>query len=477
MPIPSPSTPPPATPAVDAWELTAAAHAALSPVNVEFRELARRDPACLSSALFRDDSYKSLMPFGRQLWPLFVSHAVRAELAAAILAVNQLLRGVPERVFDNDAGRIAACFGVDRTFVQIALGRPNGIAEALARGDFVLGAEGFQCVELNVASNLGGWETRMLAELVLEVPPVRRFLEGLGRRVTFSDTFRLLVRYIARDVLQAGLARGGEINVALAFPDGHAMDQEAQFHAYLTREYAEALRGISLTGGLRLCTPAAFTVRQGALWHGGSRVHAVIDYGSEAFDLSIFRCFKSGALRLYNAPGAGLLGDKRSLALLSEHAESEAFTAEERQQIERYVPWTRRMVPGTVRYAGERQDLARLVLVQQEEMVLKRALSYGGEHVMLGCAAAPAEWESAVRRAFDSGDWIVQRRVVSQPLLFQDGEYGCSLHDTVWGPFVFGSTYAGSILRVRPQAEGGVVNLTQGATEALLFEVADPPPV
>ena len=72
------------------------------------------------------------------------------------------------------------------------------------------------------------------------------------------------------------------------------------------------------------------------------------------------------------------------------------------------------------------------------------------------------------------GDWVVQEYIQSRPYLFQAGRYGCSPHDVVWGPFVFGSTYAGTILRVQPKSIDGIVNLSRGATEGILLELEDP---
>jgi hypothetical protein len=91
--------------------------------------------------------------------------------------------------------------------------------------------------------------------------------------------------------------------------------------------------------------------------------------------------------------------------------------------------------------------------------------------VVLGRFTSPEEWEAVVRSALASGDWVVQEYVESLPYLFQDGEQGCSPHDVVWGPFVFGATYAGAILRVQPKALEGIVNLTRGASEGILLEV------
>jgi len=472
-----------AQPAVDRsesdWALTRSVHARLSAADVEFRELVRREPV----GTVEDEGEgahgaRAMMAFTPQPWPLFLSRRCVGELAAASVAVSVLLRSLPERLFGNDPDRLAVCFGVEATSLRLGLRPPNGIAEALTRGDFLFGPDGFRCVELNIASNLGGWENRLLAEVALATPRIRDFVRRLGRAVTFRDPFRQLILHIVHGVRTAGLAADGEVNLALTIRDPmtHRVERLA---AHLKAEYAAALATLSpaASGQLWLCHPDALAMRHGALYHGGTRVHAVVDHQFDRVEPVLFRCFKAGTLRLYNAPILMLLSDKRTLALLSEHAESDAFTAEERRTIERHVPWTRRLLPGPVTWEGEREELGRLVLARREEMVLKLGRSMGGRHVLLGRETAAAEWESAIRQALAAGDWIVQRVVPSFPLLCHGGQSGAGAHDAVWGPFVFGSHYAGMNLRVQPQGRSGVVNVaTRDATLAAIFEVDDRPP-
>jgi hypothetical protein len=65
----------------------------------------------------------------------------------------------------------------------------------------------------------------------------------------------------------------------------------------------------------------------------------------------------------------------------------------------------------------------------------------------------------------------VQEIAESLPYLYQSGDYGCSIHDMVWGPFVFGERYGGVVLRMQPAAAGGPVNLNLSASEGIVLEV------
>jgi hypothetical protein len=103
--------------------------------------------------------------------------------------------------------------------------------------------------------------------------------------------------------------------------------------------------------------------------------------------------------------------------------------------------------------------------------VLKKAGGHGGSGVVLGRFAAPERWREALATALREGDWVVQETLESLPYLYQSGDYGCSIHDVIWGPFVFGNRYGGVVLRMQPAAAGGPVNLTLHATEGIVLEV------
>jgi hypothetical protein len=225
---------------------------------------------------------------------------------------------------------------------------------------------------------------------------------------------------------------------------------------------------------------SALTERDGCLWasqQGGRvrrRIHAAVEVHHEGTAAQAFRCFRAGNLNLYNAAARTLLTDKRNLALLSEHAAGGSFTPEERELIERHVPWTRRLAREESAWrTGERVWLPELALGQRAELVLKAAREGKGQGVHVGAFTPEAEWRARVEQALEQGSWVLQERLESLPFLHQTGERGSAPHEVVWGLFVFGSRYAGGFLSLRPKGETGVVNVHQGASEGVIFEVAD----
>ena len=457
----------------DSWTRAKASHADLSPEDVRFRELAREDPDLLRPADAEPTGAEALLRSPRQPWPLFISAQRVRELAEAAIAVSRLVRSIPERLFHNDVDRLADFYGQDRRLLRLALQPPNGIAEGLSRGDFIYGPSGFKCAELNFGGNLGGFDNSLVARITLDTPAIRRFVADLGRPVRHRNTFRLLVRYALGRVLTARMS-AGEVNAALLLRA--PAEARAALSNFFVREYDAILAEIGppLRGQLAICGHEGLTARGNALYRFETRLHIVVEGDSGGVDAVVIQCFKAGTVQLFNGPISSLLSDKRTLALLSEGAESAAFTAAERAVIARHIPWSRRLVPGPTDYQGERHELERLALARRQDFVLKKARSKGGADVLLGRETPAPAWEHAVRRSLSAGDWILQELVESHPYLFQEGE-GCAIHQVVWGPYVFGSNYGGMFIRVQAEGRGGIVNAARGASHASLLEVGDPP--
>jgi hypothetical protein len=448
-----------------------AAHLALSPQDLKFRELAKDDPRFLARSTFEPlRANPDLLEYSLQSWPTFLGGPKREELHQASLSVAELLKRIPERVFGNDPVAIAKFYRLpDPGIAELLLTSPNGIAGAVARGDFIARADGFKCLEFNVSTLLGGWETAPLVGLHLTVPPTAGFLRDEGIPNRFTNTFHELWMHIIRETLAAGLSADGTLTVAvLRDPDYTA---NHAFQAYTRRVFgtvcAESGR---VDGELTECRPDELRLVRGSLYHRRRRIDAVLEL-CRMTPPHVYRAFKTERIVLFNGPMSRLLGDKRNIALLSESLETEIFEPEERERIRCYIPWTRRVLLQEVEFHSEKAPLRNLLLARRDELVLKEALSYGGKGVAIGEFTPPATWESLVDRALTRVDSVVQERLNSLPYLYQHGVYGAEICDMIWGPFLFGRTYGGLFLRTQPKAARNVVNLTQAATEGTVFEV------
>jgi hypothetical protein len=452
------------------------AHLDLSVEDWRFRDAARQSPELLSRASFGIlDQPNDLISFRLQSWPTFVRRSKIQELSRVSIAVSSLIRSIPRKVFRDDPAAMARFYGFDNLpLLEILLDPPNGIPGAVSRGDFIYGARGFQCIEFNILPNVGGWESGILAEMHMSNAATASLISHLGIHVSHVNTTRELFAHILEEARREGLDPEGEINIAMFSADRKDPQKRASFGRHLREEYRTVLSGEGggLQGDVFICGSEELALQRHQLFHGGSRIHAVVEMERNT-DQKVFRCFKAGCLNLYNGPVWQMLSDKRNIALLSDESLDTDFTADERSFLQRHVPWTRLVRPERTGFRDERVFLPDLLEARREELVVKNSLLYGGKEVYVGLYTSPAEWAEVVRKALASQHWVAQEYIPSNPYLYQNGDYGCSPHNVIWGPFVFGERYGGAILRMQPMADTTVVNLSLTATEGLIFEVDD----
>ncbi len=452
-----------------------ASHTDLSEADWQFREFARHDPECLSRFAFKEIDQPQIRIFGRlQPWPTFMQQKKVRELADAGVAVSQLIKSIPERIFQNDPQKINDYYGLaNPELTALYISPPNGISGALSRGDFVCTRSGFKCLECNMSGNLGGMEADITAGALLGVPVVDRFIRRLQPAVSVADTAGALLTHVIREAQAAGDC-ANECNVIIGLPLKIDPAGTSAILALFDQKYAAALREVSSSaeGSIALSDYSDISLRQSALYSGKKRIHAIVEYHENAGrPATSLAAFKAGKLQLYNGPLIHILSDKRNLALLSELGESELFDVSEKARIRRFIPWTRRIRAEPTTYENESVLPRDFLVAERGRMVIKKALSLGGKAVKIGRFTPKDEWIQAVNEAIDAGDWIAQEHVESLPYLFQEGDYGCVPHDVIWGPFVFGETYGGTITRMVPKCIEGVVNLAQGATMGTLVEL------
>ncbi len=446
-------------------------HAApLSRTQVEFLEFIARNPEGLLCDTFEpviagDD----FMRYDTQAWPVFLGAAKCRELERAAVTVGRLIRSIPRRVFGNDAGRIGEFYGIslDEAAVIAGLLGATDIADtALSRGDFLDTPTGFQCLEFNVSSNLGGWPIPTWLPRFLSVPLLRRFFDESGVQFSFHNPVRLMFEHVANTARD--LAEGGRLDMAFAVQAEERPTE--RWVEWFQEEYRAALSPLGLQGSVWACSPGDLTEAGGILRLRGRRVHILLEGMLGFIPPPAVRAALAGTARVFNGPATRVLTDKLNLALLSEHGEqagSGLFTEEERRAIATYVPWTRRVAGEFVDWEGDRVYLPDLVAGERERLVLKPGGTLGGVGVHIGRSVSAGRWTEVMETALAQGTWVVQEYLESSPHLFLSSECGAVPHDIVWGLFAHGDTYGGTFLRMMPHGRHGVINVAQGAVAAI----------
>jgi hypothetical protein len=456
-------------------------HSRWSAENRRFLEFALGTPEALARSSFAGLHGRNPLPNSPYLqsWPVLADERRVQEIERIVVGIDRLFKSVPERFFANDPQRMAKFYDFDQVdLLSVVLAQPNGIGEALSRGDYIETKEGWKCIELNAGSYLGGWQTEVLEELYLGCPLIDTFLRQNRIAAGHRKTFRMMFSHIIRSTVRNSVWDGGDCNLAFVlYP--HLDSQVASFHFpdRFQEEYALALReqAGSLRGRIFVCGYDDLKVDSTFLRYRGERVHAVLEQHNGLTSRVAFRCFKAGGISLFSGPVTMLLSDKRNVALLSERMGSNDFTRQERELIERHIPWTRRVGEGAVDYHGRNISLPDLLCERRRDMVLKNAQSLGGEAVYPGRFLSAAEWETVLARAFREGNWIVQEHVDALPYIGQCGEHGMVPFDVVWGNFVCGERYGGTFVRMLPKHRASLVNVARGAEVGIVLEVTDGP--
>jgi hypothetical protein len=415
-------------------------------------------------------------PYALQPWPLLLSASRHAVLEEMALGLARLMRSLPQRAFGGEAAKLQRFYGLpSEMLATLLLTEPTGIDELICRLDVVDTADGPRCVEFN-AGNCANWQASSLSPACLEASPLADLLRAEGAR--WDDTVRVLMRHAVACCAAEPRLAGDELNLAVVAATTDHYRMENHPGDYYRSCYLDALAELApqRSGRLHLVESGDLAFEDGALVLDGDVIHGVVEQNNELTPQPLFRASKAGRLKLFSPPvGPLVLGDKRNLAVLSTAGDSGLLGAEETSLVRRFVPWSRLVSPAVeaaFRGAPPR-PLRELLLAERHELVLKGALSVGGEEVVVGRLVDEARWSSLVDAALAGDGWIVQEYLDAVTYPLQAGEDGWAPHRIVWGPWVFGQQYGGLFVRVLPAAAGPVVNLGTGAGVGLAFVVGD----
>lgn len=468
-----------------------AAHQKLSNCSAKFLDFVGDNPDSLKRSNFnallgdgRFDYFKS------QPWPTFINNKTKKEMEEASVKVCGLIKSIPGRLFSYDPHKISSYYGIDHKMAMLLLHGVDDdhLSSLLGRGDFILAPSGqLKCLEFNMQTNMGGWELDLLEPLYLNLPIIARFLKESNVRIRKNRIFSLLLEHVLEAFLEkhAGAFEGrerrekgeiGEVNMAMVFPGSSGLLKHGAV-AHLRNLYKQVLiqKKDGLKGDFFIGGNDSLKLSGDSFVYAGHKIHILIEMSNGYVPVMFMEAVRKGNLVLCNGPVTRLMSNKLNLALLSEHRDSDLFSPEERELIKKYVPWTRKLIPGETTFGRGKVKLEDLVHSHRERLVLKSAEGLGGREVFPGYSTSPAEWQQRVENALKQKQWIIQEYIPPSSYYYQRGEYGWAEHHAVWGLFVFGSRYAGGFVRVLAgEKNRGVINTHQGAEESIILEVEEP---
>jgi hypothetical protein len=456
------------------------AQESLSSVNVDFLEYVKRNPATLKRSSFNLLELNDIL-FTLQPWPTFISPETKKSFQEAGVKLFDLIKQIPRRVFNNDPYKISEYFNFPVTVAKLQLTGVDDdqINYLLARGDFIISAVGLKCLEYNVSANLGGVMVPIWEELYLKTPIISQFLKEFNVKTRNENLIALILEHsLSLPLKKRPDYEDEELNIAIIMEkvernESNRMRSQLYLNTLYKKVLESAAGSKALKGQLFLCDFHHLTLTDGYVFYNDKKITVLIEMYHGMVPPKIIDSFVSRKLYMINGPISNLLANKLTLAVLSDHENNHVFTNEEKEIIDRYIPWTRKIIPGPTKYEDEKiASLEHFVRSNREKLVIKPSRGLGGEGICVGIKSSQQEWETALNKAIKEKDRLVQEYVDSSPGIYQSGEEGCDLQDMVWGLFIAGSRCLGAWNRVMPKSDSrGVINCHQGATVSVIFEV------
>ncbi|QNE18646.1 circularly permuted type 2 ATP-grasp protein [Kribbella qitaiheensis] len=396
--------------------------------------------------------------------PVFLEREAFDELNADLEVLYAAITGLKDRLYDGDLTAFARAIGLSDLQARVVARGSTAAPSRLCRADLYRDADGFHLLELNTGSTAGGVDNQMLNRAMLELPFVKEFVAE--HDLVYLDTMDELVQTI---IAEGKLSEGKPFVVIADFPDSYP-ELEEQLH----KGAAELAKyGVDATA----CSVDSLELRDDDhLYLDGRRVDTIyrlfmledlLKPGAVELFEPVLRAAELGNVSIFTTLDAELYGSKGALALVSDEANRHLYSEEELVRLDRILPWTRLVRPGTVTVDGEQRELTEYALAHREQLVLKPTTLHGGQGVVLGWQTDEESWKSRLAAAMDSPH-ILQRRIDPVPELFPTDD-GVEPWVLVWGAFLVARGAGGLWIRGSRGVDGTVVNLGNGALGTCCF--------
>lgn len=194
---------------------------------------------------------------------------------------------------------------------------------------------------------------------------------------------------------------------------------------------------------------------------------------------AIVKAYAAGAVCVANNFRCKIPHVKTFFAVLTDEKNAAYFSAEERELIQRHIPWTRVVADEKTEYNGEPIELLAYIRKNQKKLVMKPSDEYGGMGVTLGWEVERKEWDQAIEHALPGGKlakahgtWIVQERIPMRRGSFphigkgNHVEFKDMLVD--FAPYLFRGKVAGYLTRL---SSTSLANVTSGGGQIPSFRV------
>jgi uncharacterized circularly permuted ATP-grasp superfamily protein len=419
-------------------------------------EIAQASQAQLESQLAARNLYFGDRPVCTVLRPRFLSPEQHHAMRTGVDRVMRAFRTAYDAAMANPAVRAQFAL-MEWEERLISCGPRLRNPSPASRLDAFFLQDGLRFTEYNAETPAGSAYNDALTQVFYGLPVMREFLRRYEVRPLPA---RHSVLHVLLEAFRQWSGRSELPRIAIL--DWREVPTYSEF--LLFREY---FRSQGLT--CEIADPREVEYRGGKLWAGDFHITLIYKrvllselVSREGEECPVLRAVREGAVCMVNPFQCKVLHKKTSLAVLSDERNTGLFPSDQRDSIEAYIPWTRRVEERKSVFHGRPIDLVPFMLDHRDNLVLKPSDDYGGAGIALGWEVDDAGWERAVRKALDE-PYVVQERVTlpfeSFPS-FLDGRLDLRDRMLDTAPFIAYGEYAdGCLTRVSTAA---LLNVTAG---------------
>jgi hypothetical protein len=443
-------------------------------IRARWDELVARDSLLTDPSAMREAMMaRGLMMGDRSLLnvarPRFATQSEIAATQRVAGALVRALRAVWRRVWALHRSGGTGLPGFDEWIALVAGADPLGADDPIGRPGTVLRMDAY-----GIGQSLG------VLELNADVPEGAIILHGIRRIFEISDTWPVIRKEFP--VAMAPLQREQDRTL---FAPWHGQGRP-RIGIVGWQEGAEAVTERMVAAHLRLHGYQAVVAEPGQCACEETRFIAAGEPVDVVYRLchlpdmlkrpeetaSLFEATRRRTVPIVNPLAAELFSHKYLLALLHHDPWSAEIATEDRELLDRAVPWGAIVAQGPCSTPdGGTDDLAGWISLHREGLVLKAAHGQGGTDVVLGWTAAQAEWDAFLSRLLTEGG-VVQARLEtpreSYPLTAPGAPQEEFFFDTI--AFIFDSAPAGLGSRL---SRSEITNVSRGGSIVPVFTVVD----
>lgn len=413
---------------------------------------------------------KELVEFMREYeydhspWPFVITKSLADEFHRVGVRLLELSYKAILQYFGRDSEKFSTYFNVPALFYDLIAHHFNDVAMLIFRHDFLISGNAVKLVEMNVGSDVGGWELDWMEQSYRE--RLNRFFPKMGEELNHNNALDEFLSEALNKARELKPSKS-EYNI-LAFAD----DYYKGLFVALESRFDEILKAQGLNGNL-IFSEDLNDLRvndQNITYFLGKEMDVIyivskpLKYASSALLMQLTSCAMAGNLYFPDSPVCTFMGNKKIQAFL--HETKDFLSADDQAFINRHIPVSLGMDSKQVKCAVDGKYID-----DKEKWVIKKAMSMQGKDVFIGRTTPRQEWKDIFHKYMGNGDWILQEFCLSDEFKIASKTRGLIDHHCIWGAFYSNARYISNFVRAIPSTGGtGIINSAKGACEVCVFE-------